>query len=50
MLGGPRESRREDVKAAYRRLASAAHPDKPGGSEARMAEINAALEAALREC
>jgi hypothetical protein len=50
VLGVPRNSTREDVKAAYRRLASAAHPDKPGGSHERMAELNAAQEAALLEC
>lgn len=33
-----------------RRLASAAHPDKPGGSHERMAELNAAQDAALKEC
>lgn len=46
----PRDARREDVKSAYRRLASVAHPDKPGGSHERMAELNAAQEKALQEC
>jgi hypothetical protein len=50
VLGVPRDAKREDVKAAYRRLASAAHPDKPGGSHERMAALNAAQEAALKEC
>jgi hypothetical protein len=50
VLGVPRDAKREDVKAAYRRLASAAHPDTPGGSHERMAALNAAQEAALKEC
>lgn len=45
-----RDSSREEVRRAYRLLASAAHPDKPGGSHERMAELNAAQDAALREC
>jgi hypothetical protein len=36
------------VKAAYRRLASAAHPDK-GGSHDAMTELNTALAAAEKE-
>lgn len=50
VLSLPKDARREDVKAAYRRLASAAHPDKPGGSHERMAELNAAQDKALAEC
>lgn len=50
VLGVERAAKREDVKAAYRRLASQAHPDKPGGSHERMAELNAAQEKALQEC
>lgn len=50
VLQVPRDAKREDVKAAYRRLASAAHPDKEGGSHERMAELNAAQEQALKEC
>lgn len=45
----PKDARREDVKSAYRRLASKHHPDK-GGSADTMAELNAAFEAALAEC
>jgi hypothetical protein len=37
----------EEVDAAYRRLASERHPDR-GGSDAAMAELNAAREAARR--
>lgn len=40
---------REGCKQAYRRLASQFHPDKPGGSPAAMAELNAAQEQALKE-
>lgn len=50
VLSLPKDARREDVKAAYRRLASDAHPDKPGGNHERMAALNAAQEAALAEC
>lgn len=35
-----------DARAQYKRLASAKHPDKPGGSTDAMAEINAAWEQA----
>ena len=49
VLGVPRNSSADEVTAAYRRLASAAHPDKPGGSHERMAALNAAKEAALKE-
>lgn len=37
------------LEARYRRLASLRHPDKPGGSDAAMAELNAAREEATRE-
>jgi hypothetical protein len=50
VLSLPKDARREDVKAAYRRLATQHHPDKPGGSHEKMAELNAAQEAALKEC
>ncbi|HWH73393.1 MAG TPA: J domain-containing protein [Methylibium sp.] len=49
VLGVARDCTRADIRAAYRRLASAAHPDRPGGSHERMAELNAAQDAALRE-
>lgn len=45
----PRDSTRDQVKAAYRRLASINHPDKPSGSHAAMATLNAAQDAALLE-
>jgi hypothetical protein len=46
----PKAASREDVKAAYRMLASRYHPDKQGGSHEKMAELNAAQDAALQEC
>lgn len=39
----------DDVKKAYRRLASIHHPDKPGGSHERMTELNNALNEAEKE-
>lgn len=36
-----------DVNAAYRRLAAGRHPDKPGGSQAAMAELNIARDQGL---
>lgn len=48
VLSLPRDARREDIKAAYRRLATQHHPDR-GGDPTRMAEINLAQDAALKE-
>jgi hypothetical protein len=48
ILSLPRDAKRADVDAAYRRLASTRHPDK-GGTDAAFAELNAAREAALKE-
>lgn len=39
----------DSVRAAYRLAASAAHPDRAGGSHERMAAINAAWESAQKE-
>lgn len=39
----------DDVVLAYRRLANERHPDKPGGSNAAMAELNEARDVAMRE-
>ena len=36
------------IKGAYRALASKAHPDKPGGSEAAMSRLNAARDAGIK--
>jgi hypothetical protein len=48
VLQVPRQSSREQVKQAYRALAGQHHPDR-GGSHEKMAELNAAQEAALFE-
>lgn len=48
VLGVPQTSTREQVKQAYRELASAHHPDR-GGDPQRMAEINTAHDEALAE-
>jgi len=50
VLSLPKDAKRDDVRAAYRRLASTFHPDKPGGSHEKMAQLNAAQEQALQEC
>lgn len=38
-----------DIHEAYRRLAMEHHPDRPGGSPDKMAELNTARDDALRE-
>ncbi|WP_213956294.1 J domain-containing protein [Variovorax sp. dw_954] len=43
-LGIERGASAEEIKAAWRRASSAAHPDKEGGSTAAMQAINAAYE------
>lgn len=40
-LGVPRDASAEDIKRAYRRKSSKAHPDK-GGSQQAMQRVNAA--------
>jgi curved DNA-binding protein CbpA len=42
-LGVPRDASAEDIKTAFRRIASAEHPDKGGDGE-RMADANRAYE------
>ncbi|NBW06950.1 MAG: J domain-containing protein [Caulobacteraceae bacterium] len=49
ILGIERTNSRRAVNAAWRDRAEIAHPDKPGGSDAAMAELNAARDAALKE-
>ena len=43
-LGEPRDATAEQIRAAYRRAASKAHPDRNGGSTERMQAVNAAYE------
>lgn len=45
VLGVPRTASIDEARAAYRRAASEAHPDR-GGTDARMAEVNRAWEQA----
>lgn len=40
---------RDEIEAAFKRLALERHPDR-GGSDAMMAELNAAREQGLKEC
>ncbi len=40
---------RAQVDAAYRQASKGAHPDRPGGSHDKMAELNAARDAAMKE-
>jgi hypothetical protein len=49
ILGLPRATTAEDVLAKHRDLAMRWHPDREGGSAVRMAEVNAARDAALKE-
>lgn len=49
VLGVARNCTRDDISAAYRRLASINHPDR-GGSTATMAAINAARDKGLAAC
>jgi hypothetical protein len=49
VLGIPRTASRDEIRAAYRRLASDLHSDK-GGNDAAMAELNVARDRALEAC
>lgn len=40
---------RDEVRTAYKRLAGQLHPDRPGGSHEKMAELNSAQVSALEE-
>lgn len=44
-----RNASEDDIRAAYRRRAAEVHPDQPEGSQAAMAEVNLARDAALKE-
>ena len=48
ILGVPRDATPAQVQAAYRKLAAERHPDR-GGSDAMMADLNAARDAAMKE-
>jgi hypothetical protein len=44
----PPTATRAEIEAAFRRLAAERHPDKHGGSNAMMADLNAARDQALK--
>ena len=48
ILGVAADASPAAIDAAYRRLAAERHPDKPGGSEAMLAELNAARDQARK--
>lgn len=49
VLDLPQSADANAIRARYRALAAQRHPDRPGGSEIMMAELNAARDAALKE-
>jgi hypothetical protein len=49
VFGTPSPNTVEELSAAYRILAKSCHPNAPGGSEAKMAELNVARDEALKE-
>ncbi len=49
VFGTPTPKTVEEVQAAYRLLAKSCHPNAPGGSEAKMSELNVARDEALKE-
>lgn len=49
VLQVPANASRDEIEFAYRRLARERHPDR-GGSDAMMAELNAAREQGFKEC
>lgn len=49
ILGVSRDATLSEIDAAYRRLAAERHPDRPGGSDAMMAELNRARDEARQE-
>lgn len=48
ILGVPRDATAAQIQAVYRKLAAERHPDR-GGSDAMMADLNAARDAAMKE-
>lgn len=49
VLEVPRDATRDEITAAHKRLSMKHHPDRPGGSHERMAEINTAREKGLNQ-
>lgn len=49
VLGVRPEAGRAEIERVYRTLASAAHPDQPGGSHSAMADLNVAIDQARKE-
>ena len=49
VLGVGRDASLSEIEAAWRRLAAERHPDKPGGSDAEMADLNRARDEARKE-
>jgi hypothetical protein len=49
VLGVPATATREQISAAYRRLAAQHHPDRPGGSDEAMARLNTARDDGLAQ-
>lgn len=43
-LGVARDATLDEIKRGYRKASSAAHPDRPGGSDDLMAKVNAAYD------
>ncbi|UVI40092.1 J domain-containing protein [Qipengyuania spongiae] len=48
MLGVSHSASADDIREAHRRMAASLHPDR-GGSDARLAEINAARDLLLQD-
>ena len=49
VLNCHKDNRIEDIEGQYKMLAKKYHPDAPGGSSEKMAEINAAIKQARKE-
>jgi len=50
VLGIPCTRDRDQINVAYRNKTRECHPDRPGGSHDRMAELNTARDQALAQC
>jgi molecular chaperone DnaJ len=49
ILGVPRNASKEEIKKAYRKLAHKYHPDKAGGDEKKIREINEAYQVLMND-